>query len=76
LLRAAGLIDFVIECLELNPQMIEPGRELASHSGVLENLAFVEGDFNRWTAEKTYTAMVANQVLPSRTRIGAPLQRG
>ena len=63
LLRAAGLVDFVIECLELNPQMIERGRELASHSGVLENLAFVECDFNHWTAAKTYTAMVANQVL-------------
>ena len=63
LLRDAGLTDFVIECLELNPRMIERGREMAAGSGVREHLSFVEADFNRWKPSKEYTAIIANQVL-------------
>jgi len=63
LLREAGCGDFVIECLELNPPMLERGRELARQVGVEDCLNFVEGDFNRWSASKTYSAIIANQAL-------------
>jgi len=63
LLRQAGLTDFVIECLELNPSMIGRGRDLAGKSGVRDHLAFIEGDFNRWTADKQYAAIAAHQSL-------------
>ena len=63
LIRAAGLTDFVIECLDINPHMLERGKELARQEGVLENLAFIEGDFNNWTAPRTYTGVIANQSL-------------
>ena len=63
LLREAGLAGFTIECLELNPRMLERGRELAAQSGVAEHLTFVEGDFNLWTAGKTYCGVMANQAL-------------
>ncbi|MBZ5579901.1 MAG: putative Ig domain-containing protein [Acidobacteriia bacterium] len=63
LLRATGLSDFSIECLELNPRMLERGRDLASQSGVQDNLVFLEDDFNRWQPGKQYTAVIANQVL-------------
>lgn len=63
LLRKAGLTDFVIECLELNPEMLKRGKELATSSGLGTNLAFIEGDFNRWKADKQYTAIFANQAL-------------
>lgn len=63
LLRAKGLTNFVIECLELNPRMLERGFAMAAESGVSDHLAFVEGDFNRWTAGTRYKAVIANQVL-------------
>jgi SAM-dependent methyltransferase len=63
LLRQAGLTDFVIECLEMNPRMLNRGKNLAEQSGVQDNLVFVEDDFNRWKADKRYTAIAAHQSL-------------
>ena len=63
LLREAGVERFTIECLDLNPVMLRRGRELAKDSGVSENLAFVEGDFNSWKATKQYSCVIANQAL-------------
>jgi SAM-dependent methyltransferase len=63
LLRKSGLERFTIECLDMNPHMLERGRELAQREGVAENLRFVEGDFNRWSAERTYAGIMANQSL-------------
>jgi SAM-dependent methyltransferase len=63
LLLEAGLTNSVIECVELNPRMLERGRELAARAGVRDNLAFTQGDLNRWKAEKPYTAVLANQSL-------------
>jgi len=63
LLREAGLTDFVIECVDLNRRMLERGRELTARVGVMDNLAFTQGDLNRWKAEKPYTAILANQSL-------------
>ncbi|MDA1314111.1 MAG: methyltransferase domain-containing protein [Acidobacteria bacterium] len=62
-LRDGGLSDFVIECLDLNPVMLERGRTLAEEAGVADHLAFLEGDFNKWTARRPYTAVIANQAL-------------
>jgi hypothetical protein len=61
LLRDWGLTDFAIECLELNPEMIERGKGLAARSGVEARVGFVEGDLNRWKSEKQYAANAANQ---------------
>ena len=63
LLRNVGLTDFVIECLELNPQMIERGKDLAAQSGVNANIVFVQDDFNRWKPNKQYAAIFAYQSL-------------
>ena len=63
MLRDAGVTDFVIECLDLNSVMLERGRLLAREAGVAENLAFLEGDFNTWSAQRTYAAVIANQAL-------------
>ena len=62
-LRDGGLADFVIECLDLNPAMLERGRVLAEEAGVADNVAFLEGDFNKWMARRPYTAVIANQAL-------------
>jgi SAM-dependent methyltransferase len=62
-LRAQGLSDFVIDCLELNPAMLERGRAAASSERVDDHIRLVEADFNQWTPAYEYDAVVANQAL-------------
>ncbi len=59
LLKQHGLAEFTIECRELNTQLLENGREQAKKAGVEAHMAFVETDFNSWTADKRYTAILA-----------------
>jgi SAM-dependent methyltransferase len=63
LLRDRGCEGFVVECLELNPAMLERGRQLARERGVSEHMKFTEADFNRWTANAFYDGVMANQSL-------------
>lgn len=62
-LQEKGLQNFCIECLDLNPNMLKRGRELALKEGVFENMSFIELDFNKWKADKEYTSVIANQSL-------------
>ncbi len=62
-LRAHGHTRFVIECLDLNPAMLERGRAAALAEGVSDQVNFVEADFNAWRPEREYDAIMANQVL-------------
>ena len=63
LLKNRGVSEFTIECLELNPQLLDRGRARAKEAGVETHLAFVEVDVNSWTANKQYTAIVASHSL-------------
>ena len=63
LLREHGLTDFSLECLDLNPTMLERGRALAAEAGVAEHLEFTECDFNRWSPAHPYEGVMANQSL-------------
>jgi SAM-dependent methyltransferase len=63
LLRELGLTDFTLECLELNPAMLERGRQDAKENGVTENISFIKGDFNKWMPESTYCGVMANHSL-------------
>ena len=63
LLVDRGIGNFVIECLELNPRMLERGRSLAREQGVQALIVPLEGDFNRWTPQHRYDAVIANQSL-------------
>ncbi len=49
----AGLDNFTLECLEINPVMLERGKEIAKENGVLKNMLFVEADFNTWIPGKS-----------------------
>ena len=62
-LISKGRSDFVIDCLELNPAMIERGRAAAASQGVEEQIHFVEADFNQWAPAHEYDAVLANQAL-------------
>ena len=62
-LRARGHSDFVIDCVDLNPVMLERGRASAAEHEVAAHLSFVEADFNAWPPEHDYDAVIANQAL-------------
>ncbi len=63
-LRAGGMTDFGIECLELNPAMRARGQRLAAESGLAEQVIPIEADFNIWVADSgKYDGVMANQSL-------------
>jgi SAM-dependent methyltransferase len=47
-LLADGHKNFRIDCIELNPHMLERGKQTAAEAGVATNLRFVETDINDW----------------------------
>ena len=59
----SGYNNFLLECVEINPAMLERGRAAAADNNVTDNLKFVEADFNLWVAEQTYDGVIANQSL-------------
>jgi SAM-dependent methyltransferase len=62
-LRAAGHSRFVIDCLDLNEDMLERGRSAASSLGVSDHLNPVPGDFNQWRPSQKYDGVIASHVL-------------
>lgn len=62
-LRARGHSDFLIDCLDLNPAMLERGRASAAQRELTAHLNFVEADFNEWIPDHQYDAVIANQAL-------------
>ena len=63
LLREAGLTDFTIECLDLNPSALARGREMAQREGVAAHIVTTECDFNQWRGAREYDAVLASQSL-------------
>ncbi len=68
-LSNAGLFNFTIECIEINPVMLERGIELASENGLSNNMRFVRGDFNTWVPSTKYDGFMANQSLHHVTQL-------
>ncbi len=62
-LIAMGINHFTIECVELNPTMLERGRALAAATGLHDHVLPIEGDFNKWVPTQPYNAVMANQSL-------------
>jgi SAM-dependent methyltransferase len=62
-LQEHGIRDFVIECFDLNPLMLERGHAQARELGVGDHIVGVDGDFNRWVPNGLYDGFVANQAL-------------
>jgi SAM-dependent methyltransferase len=62
-LSASGLDNFVIECLEINPDMLRRGEADAHARGVRHQIEFVEHDFNTWRPRDNYDAVMANHSL-------------
>ena len=62
-LKGAGMSDFVFDCLDLNPAMIERGVADAAARGLGGAIQPVVADFNVWQSEWAYDAVIANQAL-------------
>ena len=58
-----GLDDFVLECIDINPAMLERGRTLAREAGLEGRVVPSQGDFNRWKPTGHYDGVMANQSL-------------
>jgi SAM-dependent methyltransferase len=55
--------DFTIDCVDLNPAMLNRGRQAAQNEGVSSHLNFLEADLNTWGPFTEYDAIIANQSL-------------
>jgi len=62
-LKQRGVTEFVIECIDINPTMLERGRALAREHGVEREVVPERGDFNAWQPARRYDAVIANQSL-------------
>jgi len=62
-LAHAGYTDFTVECLDLNPDMLDRGRAHATRAAVSSRMNFVALDINAWTATAEYDCVLANQSL-------------
>ena len=62
-LRDRGLEAFTIECIDINPAMLERGREMAQREGVAPFVLMTQADFNDWRPSSQYEAVMANQSL-------------
>jgi SAM-dependent methyltransferase len=62
-LRAHRHLDYVIDCVDLNPAMLERGRASAAERELTAHLDFVQADFNQWAPEHEYDSVIANQAL-------------
>ena len=60
LLKSKGLDEFIIECVELNENMLKRGFDLAKKEGVLENVSFIQADFSEWKPSTEYVSVIAN----------------
>ena len=58
-----GHDNFVFECLDLNPDMLERGREAAGRAGLAAYFRFSRDDFNNWKPVRKYGVILANQSL-------------
>jgi SAM-dependent methyltransferase len=59
----AGLVDFTIDCVELNDAMLGRGASLARAQGVERHIVAVRADFNAWRPSRQFDGIIANQSL-------------
>jgi SAM-dependent methyltransferase len=63
ILLARGFSDFTLECVDINPIMLERGATLARETGLAAQVLPITGDFNDWQPARRYDAVMANQSL-------------
>jgi SAM-dependent methyltransferase len=63
LLQRSGIKNFALDCLDVNPQMLARGKQLAQERNLSSHFAFFEADINSWEAQNSYDIVIANQCL-------------
>ena len=58
-----GASNFSLECLDLNPYMLERGRRRGHEKRLLNWVTFTETDVNSWEPRRPYDVVMANQSL-------------
>src|SRR5262245_40966171 len=62
-LRENSITNFVFECQDINPGLLENGRRLAEEKDLVGHFTFAPFDVNRWQPDRQYHAIVAFQSL-------------
>lgn len=62
-LHQRQITNFKMECLDLNPHMLERGQSLAEKANLGDYFTFTCSDINSWQPEKNYHIVIANQAL-------------
>jgi SAM-dependent methyltransferase len=62
-LVASGISNFRMECLDVNPHVLERGRVLAEKKGITGNLVFTRSDIKSWQPDSEYHVVIAHQAL-------------
>lgn len=64
MLRAAGAENFILECMDINPSMLERASASATQEGVRTYMEFVVADASDWAPEPgSYSLVMAHQSL-------------
>lgn len=63
LLGQHGVENFVFDCLDVNPQMLSRGANLAQERGLSSHFGFIQTDINSWETGTSYDIIIANQCL-------------
>lgn len=61
--REQGVTNFHFHCLELNPVMVERGKELAREHDFADQFSFLVTDIAGWRPEHEYSICIANHSL-------------
>src|SRR5262245_6620914 len=62
-MRERGLENFRFRCLDINPNMLDRGRQLAASNGLLNQFEFVESDVTSWQGQDNASVVMANHSL-------------
>ena len=62
-LVAKGVDNFSFDCLDLNPNMLERGRQVVVEHHLSDKFGFIETDINGWRPQSRYQIVIANQSL-------------
>ena len=62
-IRQLGGTDFVLDCLDVNPAMLDRGTAQAAEAGLGGNVNFIRADLNEWDPQTEYNAALAHQSL-------------
>ncbi len=64
MLEASGCKNFVLECLDVNPTMLQRGKESADQKGLGKYMRFVTEDASSWDPDNdSYSVIMAHQSL-------------